>query len=148
MKQTYLLTNLLTGDEYVGVTGCRGGLKQRLIHHKSLAKKGRHNHLPLYENINKYGWENFIARVLCEGDDEEYVCWLLRPSLNQCWVGKKPVSQVQVEAARAARHVAVRDTKTGKVYESMKAARLDTGCSESSISRSIRQGAKYRWEKV
>ncbi|QIN96852.1 hypothetical protein [Synechococcus phage S-N03] len=85
MKQTYLLTNLITGDEYIGVTGDRLGLKQRCAHHKCRAKKGTHNHLPLYANINQYGWENFTCRVLCESDDEKYLVWLMRPTLNQLW---------------------------------------------------------------
>jgi len=148
MKVTYLLTNMITGDEYIGVTGDRGGLKQRCCNHKHRAKKGLHNHLPLYANINEYGWENFTARVLCEGDDEEYLCWLMRPSLNQCWVGKKPISEKQVEATRAARIIAVRDKTTGKTYTSMKEAREETGVLESSISRSLKNGPGARWERA
>ena len=147
MKQTYLLTNLVTGDEYIGVTADKKGLRQRLAHHKCRAKKGRHNHLPLYQNINEYGWENFTGRVLCEGDDEEYLCWLLQPSLNQCWVGRKPVSQKQVKATIKSRIVAVRDKRTGIEYPSMKAARAATGVQESSISRALRKPT-HRWEKV
>jgi len=148
MKQTYLLTNLITGDEYIGVTGDKLGLKQRCAHHKSRAKKGKHNHLPLYANINEYGWENFTARVLCEGDDEEYLCWLMNPSLNQCWVGKKPISEKQVEATRASRIIAVKDRKTGKVYNSQTEASEDTGVMISSICRSLKSGPGARWEKA
>ena len=147
MKQTYLLTNLVTGDEYIGVSGNQLGLKHRLAQHKSRARKGTHNHLPLYQSINKYGWDNFVGRVLCEGDDEEYLCWLLQPTLNQCWVGRKPISQKQVKATIASRIVSVRDKRTGVVYPSMKAARAATGVQESSISRAIRN-PKHRWESV
>ena len=145
--QTYLLTNLVSGDTYVGVTKDKKGLHMRGIHHKSRAKKGRHNHIPLYQNINEYGWENFRSEVLCEGNEEEYMCWLMQPTLNQCWVGRKPVSQKQVEATIASRIVSIRDKRTGKIYTSMKEAREDTGVSESSISRSC----KYKggnWERL
>ena len=147
MKQTYLLTNLVTGDEYIGVTGDRLGLKQRLTHHKSRAKLGTHNHLPLYQSINEYGWHNFTGKVLCEGNEEEYYCWLMKPTLNQCWVGKKPVSQKQVEATIASRIVAVRDKHSGIEYPSMKAARAATGVLEGSISRSCKSGSNSRWER-
>ena len=145
--QTYLLTNLISGDTYVGVTKDKKGLPMRCIHHKSRAKKGRHNHTPLYQNINEYGWENFRSEVLCEGNEEEYMCWLMQPTLNQCWVGRKPISQKQVEATIASRIVAVRDKRSGKEYPSMKEAREDTGVLESSISRSIRYGGGGRWER-
>ena len=147
MKQTYLLTNLSTGDEYIGVTGDNRGISMRMVKHKSRAKKGKHNHLPLYQSINKYGWDNFTGRVLCEGNEEEYYCWLLQPTLNQCWVGEKPISQKQVEATRKSRIVAVRDKKTGIEYSSMKEARAATGVQESSISRALRNPT-HRWERV
>lgn len=85
MKQTYLLTNLITGDTYVGVTGDKKGLKKRLANHKERARCGRYNHLPLYRNINEHGWDNFYAQVLCEGDEEEFMVWLMKPTLNQLW---------------------------------------------------------------
>ena len=145
--QTYMITNLITGDTYIGVTNDKKGLRMRCAHHKSRAKKGRHNHLPLYENINTYGWENFFSQVLCDGNEEEYYCWLMRPTLNQCWVGRKPISQKQVESTIASRIVSVRDKRTGKVYNSMKEAREDTGVLESSISRSCRYKGG-NWERI
>ncbi len=144
--ETYMLTNMITGDTYIGVSSDKRGLKQRLAQHKSRAKKGKHNHIPLYENIKEYGWDNFYPQVLGEGNDEKYYCWLMRPTLNQCWVGRKPISEKQVKATIASRIVAVRDKHTGKEYPSMKEARADTGILESSISRSLKWGPGRRWD--
>jgi hypothetical protein len=154
MKETYLLTNLITGDEYVGVTGDKKGLKKRLANHKERARCGRYNHLPLYANINEYGWDNFHAKVIQEGDHEEYYCWLMRPTLNQCWVGKKPISQKQVEACRKANSKAIRCVETGAVYKSAREAGRQLGKDKlfSSISNVLKGKAEtaagYHWEYV
>lgn len=149
MKQTYLITNLITGDEYIGVTGDRKGLKQRLIQHKCRAKKGSHNHLPLYENINQYGWSNFTTRVLCEGDEERYYIWLLRPSLNQCFHNRKCPPHV-ARASAVSHHKPVKCVETGVVYESITEATNSLGCSRGSISNHLRgktgSAGGYTWK--
>ena len=147
MSVTYMLTNLITGDNYIGVTNCKGGVKTRGIRHKSRAKMGRHNHLPLYQNINEYGWENFCIQELSNENDEEYLCWLMQPTLNQCWVGKKPISQKQVAATIESRIMSVKDAHTGKVYKSLTEASEDTGVMISSISRSINVSKRGRFIK-
>ena len=147
-----MLTNMVTGDTYVGVTNSKQGLKHRLACHKNRAQVGKHNHLPLYKNINTYGWDNFFAQTLCEGDDEEFYCWLMQPTLNQCWVGRKPISQKQVEATRKARMKAVLCVETGKVYASATEASQETNALTSAISmcckgtRNLAGG--YHWKFV
>ena len=123
---TYLLTNLITGDSYVGVTSDRLGLKQRCAHHKARAKKGDHNHLPLYKNINEHGWNNFYCQTLCEGDDEKFMVWLLQPTLNQCWNGRVAPDNVK-QASRDANSKPVRCLETGVVYPSATEAGLALG---------------------
>ena len=150
---TYLLTNMVTGDEYVGVTSAIAGLQGRLWNHKHRSTMNKYQHLPLYANIREYGWDNFRSSVLCEGDDEKYMCWLLQPTLNQCWVGKKPISQVQVEAARQANNKKVLCVETGVVYENARLADEATptasykGISAVCLGKRQRHGG-FRWEFI
>jgi len=140
---------MVTGDEYIGVTADKMGLKQRCTHHKSRAKKGRHNHLKLYANINEYGWDNFTARVLCGGDDEEYLVWLMKPTLNDCWNGRKTPEHVK-RAAAESHHKPVRCVETGEVYESITAAGKAAGVSAHAISNHLRgkteTSAGHHWK--
>ena len=118
MKKTYLLTNLITGDAYVGVTADKLGLKQRCAHHKARAKKGDHNHLPLYKNINEHGWDNFYCQSLCEGDDEKFMVWLLQPTLNQLWQDDWMTPDEVRQKISAGVGKPVRCEETGVVYGS------------------------------
>ena len=149
MKQTYLLTNLITGDEYVGVTS--SPLKERCYKHKNRANKGTHNHLPLYENINQYGWENFTSRVICEGDDEAYYVWLLQASLNLCWNGRVCPPHV-ARASAVSHHKPVRCVETGEVYESITEANkvlgITRGCITNHLRGKTQTAAGQHWEYV
>ena len=150
MKVTYLLTNLLTGDSYVGVTADKRGLKQRLTQHKCRAKKGQHNHLPLYQNINQYGWHNFHAQILTQDDSEAYCVWLLQPTLNQCWNGRVCPDNVK-SSTRDANSKSVVCVETGTVYSSATEAGLALGKPKgfSAISNCLRGKSKsaygYSW---
>lgn len=141
---------MVTGDEYIGVTGDRGGLKQRCRHHKHRAKKGLHNHLPLYANINEYGWENFTARVLCEGDDEEYLCWLMRPSLNQLWKDDWTTPDEVRKKISKGNSKSVRCIETGEVFDKMEDAAKSVGVSGGMITMAVKGKRKtaggYHWE--
>lgn len=157
MKQTYLLTNLITGDEYVGVTGDKKGLKGRLINHKYRAKQGKYNHLPLYKNINEYGWDNFHAKVLEEGDHEEYYCWLMQPTLNLTKGGIGgcgEISQKCREATAKANSKSILCVETGVVYKSAREAGRQLGKDKlfSSISNVLKGKAEtaagYHWQYV
>jgi len=123
----------------VGCTGDKCGLRQRLAHHKCRAKKGRHNHLPLYENINTYGWNNFHAQVLCEGDDEKFMVWLMQPTLNQCFNGRVAPENVK-QAIREANSKSVMCVETGEVFSSATEAGLSLGKPKgfSAISNCLR----------
>lgn len=151
MSITYLLTNMITGEEYVGHTNDRKGLPGRLRNHKYRSKLDQYQHLPLYKNIKEYGWENFRSSVLCEGNEEEYYCWLLNPPLNQCFVGKKPVSQLQVQRSRESRNKPVRCIETGVVYENSRVIDLP-GVSYKGVSGVCRGKREthggYHWEFV
>lgn len=155
MKTTYLLTNLITGDTYVGCTGDKNGLKMRLVHHKSRAKLGKHNHLPLYENINTYGWENFYPQVLCEGDEEEYYVWLMQPTLNGTKGGRGghgPSSEKTNQLISEGNRKSVRCVETGEVFERMMDAAEFAGVSGGMITMAVQGKRKsaggYHWEWV
>jgi hypothetical protein len=147
---TYMLTNMVTGEEYVGVT--TNELRVRCYHHKCRAKQGNHNHLPLYQNINQYGWDNFRSQVLCEGNDEEYYCWLMQPTLNQCWVGKKPISEIQVKACKESNSKKILCVETGVVYDSARDAGRALGKPKlfkgiSNVLRGkVETAGGYHWE--
>lgn len=150
MKVTYLLTNVITGDEYVGVTADKKGLKQRCNHHKARAKKGKHNHLPLYANINKYGWENFTSKVLCEGDDESYYVWLMCPTLNQLWRDDWTTPNEVRRKISDGVSKQVLCVETGVVYKSATEANNNTPANYAAISRCCSGKQKtaggFHWE--
>ena len=144
---------MITGDTYVGVTGCNGGLRVRMYHHKCRAKKGTHNHLPLYVNINEYGWDNFHSQILCDGDEEEYMVWLMRPTLNQCWNGRECPENVK-NSIRESNSKRVLCVETGEVYPSATAAGIAIGKPKgySAISNNLRGKSEtaygYHWQFV
>ena len=149
-----MITNMATGDTYVGVTSAQKGLNGRLSNHKGRSITGKYNHLPLYANINQYGWDNFRPQVLCEGNEEEYYCWLMQPTLNQCWVGLKPISDIQVKACQESNSKQILCVETGVVYSSAREAGrlLNKPKLYSSISNVLRGKAEtaagYHWEVV
>ena len=57
----YYIVNIINGKGYIGQTVY---LRKRINEHKRNAKIGKQN--PLYNAINKYGWENFEVIVLEE----------------------------------------------------------------------------------
>ena len=149
MELTYLLTNLITGDTYVGST--RTSLGKRLASHKSRAKKGDYNHTPLYANINKYGWDNFKGEVLCEGIREEEFISKIQPTLNTDHDGKG--RQHNAEQSRAAGRTRMRPVlcvETGIVYESAAAAARSLTGKPNAITNACRgvykTAAGYHWE--
>lgn len=125
----------------------------RLIHHKSRAKLGKHNHLHLYENINQYGWDNFYSQVLSDGDDEEFYVWLMKPTLNETKGGRgghgpstDKINQLISEGNRKP----VRCIETGEVFDRMVDAAEFAGVSGGMITLAV-QGKRgsaggYHWE--
>lgn len=65
--QTYKITNIITGESYVGATGISPGKTyiDRFEEHIKYAKKGIES--PLYDAIREYGKENFRTELLEEG---------------------------------------------------------------------------------
>lgn len=65
----YLITNNLNGKQYVGQTNHT--LEKRIRGHrwKSSAQGGKN--MPIAMAIQKYGWENFTAEVICECSSQE-----------------------------------------------------------------------------
>jgi len=61
----YTITNEITGEQYVGRTN---NPEKRWQSHKSRCQTQLHRKHPLYENMRKYGLDNFSFDVLEEGD--------------------------------------------------------------------------------
>jgi group I intron endonuclease len=57
---------ICTGKKYIGQT--RKELKERIRQHKNSCFSNKHKDIKFYNAIKKYGWENFIWRVIEEGD--------------------------------------------------------------------------------
>lgn len=157
MTKIYKVTNKINGKFYIGRTRYKN-LYSRKATHKWYAKQG--SNLPFPNALRKYGVDGFIWEVLEECEDnmagQREMYWIseLNPYYNATLGGDggtygKPCPEHVKEATRKSRIVAVKDKKTGKIYNSMKEAREDTGIMESSISRSIKKNnSKCRWERI
>ena len=116
--------------------------------------------MPFPNALRKYGRNNFIWEILEETEQynngEREIYWIdkLKPDYNATLGGDggkfgHTCPEHVKEATRQSRIVSVKDRKTGKIYNSMKEAREDTGVFESSIGRSLKyNGQNGRWEKV
>lgn len=60
----YLIRNKINGKCYVGQT--KTSIKERISSHLSCSKHRRYIYKPLYDDINKFGWEMFEVETLCE----------------------------------------------------------------------------------
>ena len=67
----YLVTNLVTGAEYVGFTT---NLASRMWRHARAEEDGK-----FHRAIRKYGWENFDVDVIFEHDDEQWTLDVMEP---------------------------------------------------------------------
>lgn len=158
MAYIYKATNRQNGKFYIGQTSYNK-LSKRIACHMHYANNSSSN-LPFPNALRKYGRDGFIWEILEECDKEKRgereIYWIdkLKPQYNATLggdggtLGRSCPEHVK-EATRKSRIVSVKDRKTGKVYNSMKEAREDTGVLESSISRSIKyNGPGSRWEKL
>ena len=70
MAYIYLITNDINGKQYVGKT-YYNNIQERWKEHLQDYKKFRCEKRPLYNAINKYGFENFTISILeeCSIDD-------------------------------------------------------------------------------
>lgn len=69
MAYVYVITNILNGKQYVGVT--EGSLKERYRLHLKDCKTDRCKNRPLYYDMNKYGAENFSIEELEECNNKD-----------------------------------------------------------------------------
>ena len=157
MAKIYKVTNKENGKFYIGRTRYKC-LYMRKATHKWYAKQG--SNLPFPNALRKYGVNGFNWEIIEECEDtkagEREIYWIdkLKPHYNATLGGDggtygRPCPEHVKEATRQSRIVSVKDRKTGKIYSSMKDARIDTGVLESSISRSIKyNGPGSRWERV
>jgi len=157
MAKIYKVTNKENGKFYIGRTRYKN-LYMRKATHKWYSKKG--SNLPFPNALRKYGVDGFKWEIIeeCEDDKagEREIYWIdkLKPHYNATLGGDggtygRPCPEHVKEATRLSRIVSVKDRTTGKIYSSMKDARIDTGILESSISRSIKyNGPGSRWERV
>jgi len=158
MAYIYKATNKFNGKFYIGQTTYEK-LSKRIACHIHYAIKSNSN-LPFSNALRKYGREGFDWEIIEECKREEKgqkeIYWIdkLKPQYNATLGGDggklgRPCPEHVKEATRQSRIVSVKDRKTGKIYNSMKEAKEDTGVLESSISRSLRyNGPGSRWERV
>lgn len=74
----YVLTNVKTGERYVGQTS--QSIESRFTKHVHSSISTRFQHIKLYKAINEYGLENFDYDIICftdtPDDDERY--WIAK----------------------------------------------------------------------
>jgi group I intron endonuclease len=157
MFYIYKATNKINGKFYVG--RCKGSIKVREYKHWWYAMNKKTN-MPFPNALRKYGRNNFVWEIIEEtkkdNNGEREIYWIskLNPYYNATLGGDGGRFGISCpehvkEATRQSRIVSVKDRKTGKIYNSMKDARIETGVLESSISRSIKyNGPGSRWERV
>ena len=156
MFYIYKSTNKINNKFYVG--RCKGPIENREYKHWWYATN-KNSNAPFPNALRKYGRDNFIWEIVEEtnknNNGEREIYWIdkLKPHYNATLggdggtLGRQCPEHVK-EATRQSRIVSVKDRTTGKIYNSMKDARIDTGVLESSISRSIKyNGPGSRWEK-
>lgn len=82
----YKITNKVTGDFYIGSSN---DVKHRLAGHKCLSVWKAYPNLKLYQDMAKYGKNNFIFEVIEETTDlrnrEQYYIEQLKPSYNSLY---------------------------------------------------------------
>lgn len=69
MAFIYCITNLINGKQYVGKT--TSSVTKRFKEHCKDCKKREKEKRPLYDAMNKYGIENFVAQELIECEIDE-----------------------------------------------------------------------------
>ena len=69
MAYVYTITNTINGKQYVGVT--KFSLKRRFQEHCRSSRKGECKNRPLYIDMNKYGFDNFIIEELEECSNKD-----------------------------------------------------------------------------
>jgi group I intron endonuclease len=62
----YIIKNTVTNKIYIGSSASKGGIKERLRHHKSALKHNRHANNYLQKAYNKHGSEAFTYETLEE----------------------------------------------------------------------------------
>jgi hypothetical protein len=153
----YKATNVLNNKFYVG--RCSGNIKVREYKHWWYANN-KNSNMPFPNALRKYGRTNFKWEIIEEcskesvGEREIYWISTLNPHYNATLGGDGgrlgvPCPEHVKEATRKSRIVSVKDRTTGKIYNSMKEARENTGVLECSISRSIKINTpKCRWQRI
>ena len=64
----YKITNTMTGDFYIGSSN---NIKRRWKDHKCPSRWNRYPNNPMYQDMKKYGVENFVFEILEEVESEE-----------------------------------------------------------------------------
>ena len=81
----YKITNAITGDFYIGSSK---DVKERWINHKCKSTWNRYSNNPLYQDMQKYGVENFVFEILEEveieklKETEQQFIEILKPTYN------------------------------------------------------------------
>jgi group I intron endonuclease len=67
----YIIKNIITNKVYIGSSASKGGIKERLRHHKSALKHNKHSNSYLQKAYNKHGHEAFTYEILEECSPEK-----------------------------------------------------------------------------
>ena len=74
----YLITNLVNGKEYVGVTS-KANITRRLREHISASQKTKKKGMRILSAIRKYGKDMFVIEELCSSNNREHAFNILEP---------------------------------------------------------------------
>lgn len=82
----YKITNNITGDFYIGSSK---DIKERFAKHKCISTWKQWPNLRMYQDMTKYGLDNFTFEIIEETDNlrerEQYWIEQLRPIYNDKW---------------------------------------------------------------
>jgi Pseudomonas phage homing endonuclease len=77
----YMITNMVTGMQYVGITS--KSLKWRWTRHVVDSRVGANKNLPLYNALRKYGKEAFYVEELCHCETWQNACLVERTLISE-----------------------------------------------------------------
>jgi len=175
MVGIYKITNLITGDCYIGKTK---NFRKRLWNHKY---KGIHSE-DFESDIEKYGWDNFKAEIIEECTEAEltereaYYIETLKPAYNTIVRGRKRSIETRIKISKALtgkkqspetiekrkksirkRHETIPQLNLGhrkkcasdeREFESVKEMANYYGVTSGSATHALKRGHKIRGHKV
>ena len=146
----YIILNTENGKRYVGSTVW--AFKERWRRHRNLLNTGKHHSIHLQNAWNKYGWEAFRFRIICQCNPEncleleqkyinEFMAADPRYGYNRRPIAGSNKGLKWSEASRKSRSIAMKKAMTKELRAKLSLARK--GRIESSETRA-RKSAAHR----